>query len=95
VGADLDLLSQEIFATKGANVTHHRPREDSNRLRILLREIGRNGDLSSKIEDSLLWLARMLPFVMVMLRPILKAACAQSSKACSTTSNLSMITRRI
>jgi magnesium transporter len=71
VGADLDLLSQDIFATKGGNVTHHRPREDSNRLRILLREIGRNGDLSSKIEDSLLWLARMLPFVMVNSAPYL------------------------
>jgi magnesium transporter len=73
VGADLDLLSQEIFATKGANLTHHRPREDSNRLRILLREIGRNGDLSSKIEDSLLWLARMLPFVMVNAAPYLES----------------------
>jgi magnesium transporter len=70
---DLDLLSQEIFATKGASVTHHRPREDSNRLRFLLREIGRNGDLSSKIEDSLLWLARMLPFVMVNAAPYLES----------------------
>ena len=75
-------------------MTHHRPREDSNRLRILLREIGRNGDLSSKIEDSLLWLARMLPFVMVNAAPYLESG-MRTSKACSATLNLSMITRRI
>lgn len=65
VGADLDALSQEIFGAQRLGATHHRPREDSNRLRVVLRGIGRNGDLTSKIADSLLGLARMLPFVTV------------------------------
>jgi magnesium transporter len=73
MGSDLDFLSQEIFATKGANVTRHRPREDSNRLRIVLREIGRNGDLTSKIADLLLGLARMLPYVAVNAAPYLES----------------------
>jgi magnesium transporter len=73
VGADLDLLSQEIFAAKGTNVTHYRPREDSNRLRSMLREIGRNGDLTSKIADLLLGLARILPFVTVNAAPYLES----------------------
>lgn len=64
-GADLDLLSQDIFGTNGAGPPGRRPREDSGRLRILLREIGRNGELVSKIEDLLLGLARMLPYVVV------------------------------
>jgi magnesium transporter len=73
VGVDLDCLSQEIFGAKGINVTRHRPREDSDRLRIVLREIGRNGDLTSKIEDLLLGLARMLPFVAVNAAPYLES----------------------
>ncbi len=62
-GADLDILSQEIFRANGAGVPRNRPRDDSRQLRSLLREIGRNGDLASKIEDLLLGLARMLPYV--------------------------------
>jgi magnesium transporter len=73
VGADLDLLSQEIFGMSGASVARRRPREDSGRLRILLHEIGRNGDLLSKIEDLLLGMARLLPFVTANAAPYLES----------------------
>ena len=62
-GSDLDSLSEEIFGTNAANVRRHRPRADGDKLRGVTRKIGRNGDLTSKIEDLLLGMARMLPYV--------------------------------
>jgi magnesium transporter len=62
-GSDLDCLSEEIFGTNAANVRRHRPRADGDKLRGVTRKIGRNGDLTSKIEDLLLGMARMLPYV--------------------------------
>jgi magnesium transporter len=72
-GADLDGLSEEIFGTNAANVRRHRPREDGDKLRGVMRKIGRNGDLSSKIEDLLLGMARMLPYVAANAAPYLPA----------------------
>lgn len=60
---DLDRLSEEIFGTHNANTQPHRPREDGDKLRGVMRKIGRNGDLTSKMEDVLLGTARMLPYV--------------------------------
>jgi magnesium transporter len=37
---------------------------ESLSLRVLLRRVGRNGDLVSKIRDSLLGIARIIPFVL-------------------------------
>lgn len=73
VAADLDTLSQKIFSVKDANAAPNRPREDSVRLRGVLHEIGRNGGLTSKIEDLLLGLARMLPYVTVNAAPYLES----------------------
>jgi magnesium transporter len=61
-GSDLDRLSEEIFGTH-TNARSHRPREDGDKLRGVMRKIGRNGDLTSKTEDVLLGTARMLPYV--------------------------------
>jgi magnesium transporter len=73
VGRDLDCLSEEIFGTNGANVRFHRPREDGDKLRGVTRKIGRNGDLTSKIEDLLLGMARMVPYVAANAAPYLEA----------------------
>jgi magnesium transporter len=62
IAGDLDHLSELIFGASKASARHG-PREDSDRLRTLMQKIGRNGDLTSKIEDLLLGVARMLPFV--------------------------------
>jgi magnesium transporter len=73
VGRDLDCLSEEIFGTNAANVPRHKPREDGEQLRLVLRKVGRNGDLTSKIEDLLLGMARMVPYVAANAAPYLEA----------------------
>ncbi len=70
VGSDLDSLSEDIFGTH-TKARRHRPREDADKLRGVMRELGRNGDLTSKIEDSLLGLMRMLPYVATNAAPYL------------------------
>jgi magnesium transporter len=72
-GSDLDCLSEEIFGTNNANGQRHKPREDGEQLRLVLRKVGRNGDLISKIEDLLLGMARMVPYVAANAAPYLEA----------------------
>jgi magnesium transporter len=71
VGGDLDCLSEEIFGIHNAHARRHRPREDGDKLRGVMRKIGRNGDLTSKIEYVLLGMSRMLPYVSVNAGPYL------------------------
>jgi len=71
-GSDLDRLSEEIFGTH-TNAGRHRPREDGDKLRGVMRKIGRNGDLTSKTEDVLLGMARMVPYVVTNAAPYLPA----------------------
>lgn len=73
VGTDLDHLSEEIFGTNSVDPSRHKPQENANQLRRFLREIGRKGDLTSKIEDLLLGMARMLPYVLVHATPRLES----------------------
>ena len=73
VGGDLDCLSEEIFGMNAADVPRHKPREDGQQLRLVLRKVGRNGDLTSKIEDLLLGIARMVPYVAANAAPYLEA----------------------
>ena len=72
VGGDLDCLSEEIFGTNAANARRHKPREDGEQLRLVLRKVGRKGDLTSKIEDLLLGMARMVPYVAANAAPDLE-----------------------
>ena len=69
IGGDLDCLSEEIFGTNAAKPRRHRPREDGEQLRHVLRKVGRNGDFLSKIEDLLLGMARMVPYVAANAAP--------------------------
>jgi magnesium transporter len=55
VGADLDQLSREVFARE------RRPSERD--FEALLSRVGHNGDLTSKVRESLLSLGRILMFV--------------------------------
>ncbi len=73
VGGDLDCLSEEIFGASHATPRRHQPREDGEQLRRVLRKVGRNGDLTSKVEDMLLGMARMVPYVMANAPPNLEA----------------------
>jgi len=73
-GGDLDCLSEQIFGTNHATPRRHKPREDGEQLRLVLRKVGRNGDLTSKIEDLLLGMARMVPYVAANAAPYLESS---------------------
>ena len=59
--SELDMLSHRLFRNP---VTERRPpTHESADLRIILRRVGHNGDLASKIRDSLHGLGRIVPYV--------------------------------
>ena len=57
-GADLDAISHEIFEPKGAARTGH-----AKRYSEILIAIGRKGDLTSKVRESLVSIGRVVTFV--------------------------------
>jgi magnesium transporter len=64
IAAELDRLSHRLFRSgpiEGNNRRQH-ARESAD-LRVILRRVGANGDLVSKIRDSLLGLGRIVPYV--------------------------------
>ncbi len=61
IGGELDRLSQHIFNAPTAS--HRRRRQNSADLQGILRGIGRNGDLASKVSDSLLGVARATTYL--------------------------------
>ncbi len=61
VGTDLDDISWRIFSEDAAR--RHEPRKEGANLRSVLRQVGRSGDLTAKISDSLLGMGRMIPYV--------------------------------
>lgn len=64
VGGELDQISQNVFCGKNcALTTPKRPAREAAGLRETLRRIGYNGDLSSKIRDSLLGIGRIVSYV--------------------------------
>ncbi len=63
IAAELDTLSHRLFRSGPAAPRHRRPAREAADLRLILRRVGASGDLVSKIRDSLLGLARIVPFV--------------------------------
>ena len=61
IAAELDDLSHRLFLSPVTEVRRPPARESAD-LRIILRRIGRIGDLSSKIRDSLHGLDRIVPY---------------------------------
>src|ERR1043166_1999083 len=65
IAAELDVLSRRLFHTGPTKRSRQRRSVvESVSLRVLLRRVGHNGDLVSKIRDSLLGIARIIPFVL-------------------------------
>ena len=60
VGSDLDAISLRVF--RATETKPKRPAREDLDLRQVVRRIGRNGDLASKIRDSLLGLGRLVPY---------------------------------
>lgn len=64
IAAELDLLSHRLFRSGPVDGgRHRRPAHEAADLRAILRRVGAGGDLVSKIRDSLLGLARIVPYV--------------------------------
>jgi magnesium transporter len=65
IAADLDALSHRLFRVGPLHPRLHRPAHEEASLRHALQRVGRSGDLSSQIRDSLLGIARIVPFVAI------------------------------
>src|SRR5438105_4702603 len=64
--SELDTLSHRLFRAGPAGPLRRRRSIEQADLRVTLRRVGHNGDLASKIRDSLLGIARVVPFVLTM-----------------------------
>ena len=67
IASELDALSHRLFRSRtvGGGVRRTRSEENAD-LRSILRQLGTSGDLASKMRDSLLALARIVPYVATM-----------------------------
>ena len=63
VGGDLDSMSRAIFGSGLMTKQGRRPHQSNRILTNLLQAVGRNGDLASKVSETLLSLSRMPPFL--------------------------------
>jgi magnesium transporter len=63
IGTELEIVSHRIFRAERKVDSPKRPARESANLREILRRIGRSGDLASKMRDSLLGVARIVPYV--------------------------------
>jgi magnesium transporter len=64
--SELDTLSHRLFRVGPEGPLSRRRSIGEADLRVILRRVGHNGDLASKIRDSLLSIARIVPFVSAM-----------------------------
>ncbi len=63
IAAELDRLSHRLFRSGPIEGGVRRPARAAADLRQILRRVGANGDLVSKMRDSLLGLGRIVPYV--------------------------------
>ena len=63
VGEDLDDASDEVFRRDPDGTQGRRPKIQGQRLRVMLRRVGRQRQFLSKIRATLLGIARAVPFV--------------------------------
>jgi magnesium transporter len=63
VEARLDDISDMIFREEAAAEKAQAPGRETERLRGILRQVGRSGDMTSNIRDCLLGIGRIVPYV--------------------------------
>ena len=63
VEARLDEISDLIFREEAAADTSQAPGRETVRLKGILRQVGRSGDMTSNIRDCLLGIGRIVPYV--------------------------------
>ncbi len=65
VGAELDAVSRRIFRKQTGDARQIRkPKRENADLRVILSRVGGSGDFASRMRDSLLGLARIVPYAM-------------------------------
>src|SRR4051794_10608038 len=75
IAVDLDRLSHRLFRSRSVGGGQRGTRAQENAtLRSILRQLGASGDLASKMRDSLLALARIVPYVATIRGSELPAA---------------------
>ncbi len=80
-GSDMDNVSHSIFEPEGAARTGH-----AKRYSDILIAIGRKGDLTSKVRESLVSVGRVVTFVAASVDGVkCPRTCASSSRPCSAT----------
>ena len=87
--SELDHLSHRLFRAGPASPLSRRRSIGEADLRVILRRVGHNGDLTSKIRDSLLGIARIVPFVLTLaadwLPHALKPRTSSTRSSCCST----------
>lgn len=63
ISNDLDEMSRSVFDTGLLGGKGRRPTNANTRLARILKTIGRDGDLVSKVTESMLGLSRMVPYI--------------------------------
>ncbi len=63
LGTDLDKISRQIFAGPSDEEGAFKPIKYEAKLETLLRDIGRSGEITSNVRDSLLGVGRLIAFV--------------------------------
>ena len=64
ISGELDVVSHRLFRSGPVETgTNRRPARAQADLRVILRRIGRSGDLGSKLRDTLLGVSRIVPYV--------------------------------
>lgn len=63
IGGDLDTMSRSVFDTGLLGGKGRRPQNANTRLAHILKTIGRDGDLVSKVTETMLGLSRMVPYI--------------------------------
>ena len=63
IGGELDAMSHQVFTRGLGSGGSGRPKRANAALAKLLRTVGANGELISKVSESLLGLSRMVPFL--------------------------------
>lgn len=63
IGGDLDRMSHSIFSNPVINAKSSQPHRTTRAFAGLLQNVGRHGDLASKVSETLLGLSRMAPFI--------------------------------
>lgn len=63
VGGELERISRQIYGKSGSMAIERRPNVREKRLQVVLQTVGRNGETTSQIRDSLLGVSRLLAFL--------------------------------